>query len=285
MQSESIDTAIVYFSSAGSTHRVAEFIGDAAVAEAATVETFNLARPDQAANLEEVVKIIETKDCLVVGSPVYALHAVPIIMHFLEILPNVNGKPAILFVTYGQVNSGTALHEMAQVLSSKGYRVAGAAKVLAQHSMLWQSENPLGQGHPDASDRGEIEQLVKAVFTKIKKPQNAKFLLPEDLNYQPLKIQEIAPQRGIAALRQIIPPMKLDEEACTQCGICADNCPEQNIKLEPSPKFGDTCIFCFNCVRICEPAALSNDIFKFIEADLRKKANEFGEPARSRIWI
>ena len=219
------------------------------------------------------------------GSPVYAFHAVPVIMNFLNNLPDAAGKPAILFVTYGQVNSGTALYEMGQVLNGKGYSIAGAAKIMAQHSMLWQSEDPLGKGRPDESDLEAVELLVEAALPKIADPQNAEFLSLADLNYQPPKIRELAAQRSIDALRQIIPPIKLNEEACTQCGICADNCPERNIKLNPYPQFGDACIFCFNCMQICEPFALSNDIFKFIEADLRKRTEEFGEPAETRIWI
>jgi len=55
-------------------------------------------------------------------------------------------------------------------------------------------------------------------------------------------------------------------KACTSCGICWNNCPENNIKkgAKGKPKFGLSCMMCMKCIYKCPEDAITPYISKFI---------------------
>lgn len=55
---------------------------------------------------------------------------------------------------------------MGEELLNKKFTLLGAAKILAVHSLMWQLEDPLGKGHPDADDDRMVEELVNHVNQK-----------------------------------------------------------------------------------------------------------------------
>jgi ferredoxin len=204
-------------------------------------------------------------------------------MDFISKLPVSKGSYAVPFVTWGGVSSGVALHEMGKMLGEKGYTILGAAKVLAVHSMMWQFKNPLGEGNPDSEDDAMIKGLVGDVNSKllsgVKKP------IPlEDLNYQPEEVQEAMQKVNIEVAKQMLPPRKLDEEACTKCGICEEECSAQAIKCDPYPQFGDECFLCYNCVRLCEEGAIKTDLSQ-VESMLKEKAEKNPERPLSQVFV
>lgn len=52
---------------------------------------------------------------------------------------------------------------------------------------------------------------------------------------------------------------------CNHCGLCAQNCPMQNIAMKQGcPKFGFHCLMCLKCIYACPQKALSPRILKFV---------------------
>ena len=52
--------------------------------------------------------------------------------------------------------------------------------------------------------------------------------------------------------------MKLDNEKCTNCGICQKVCPVENISAgEVHPAWGDECQMCFACIHYCAQKAVT----------------------------
>ena len=53
---------------------------------------------------------------------------------------------------------------------------------------------------------------------------------------------------------------------CTSCGLCWENCPQQNIKQKENgrPGFGFNCIMCMRCIYNCPEQAISPRMSKFI---------------------
>jgi len=53
---------------------------------------------------------------------------------------------------------------------------------------------------------------------------------------------------------------------CNSCGICWNNCPENNIKCNAKglPKFGFSCLMCLRCIYNCPQKAISPRFSKFI---------------------
>ena len=274
---------IVYASPAGTTRHVAQVAGSQLKTLGYEPDLFDLGKKEDGLQLRSKLKDGINDCCLWVGSPVYAGHALPSIMQFISELPSGKENCAIPFVTWGAVTSGVALPEMGAMLSEKGYTVLGAAKVGAVHSMMWESKDPLGGGHPDAGDDQMVEQLVQDVCNKLA-ADPVRSLPLEALNYQPQEVQEWLKTVNIEAAKTMLPPLQLDEAACTKCAVCEKECPAFAITLDPYPRFGDACILCYNCVRLCEEGAIKSYLSP-IEGMLKGKAAQNPERPLSQVFV
>lgn len=271
---------IVTFSLGGTTTTVAQWIKQALeqAGHGAEIQdiTFGPAKGGSVAP--------EAADCLWVLSPVYVHHPVPAITSFLDGLPHSDGRLAVPIVTYGGVCSGLALPDMGGALASKGYSLAGAAKVLAVHSMMWAYDEPIGKGRPDGSDQAQIEGLAGRVAAGLAAPDSFTPLDVAVLDYQPDHLRQIGQERNLESLKGMMPPVELDPDKCDECGICADNCFTHSITLDPKPVMADTCRLCLNCVRLCPRDALSTPVLGMMEGVLKDRAKEFGEPRETKVF-
>ena len=276
---------VVYSSPAGTTRHVAQVIINTLNDLGCEPRAYNLGDRTNRSKLNSEVKDLMNDCCLWIGSPVYFGYSVPPIIEFIEQLPVNEGGFAVPFVTFGGVTSGIALYEMGKMLNEKGYAIIGSAKILAIHSGMLQCENPLGEGHPDSDDDSMIINLVRKVNSKLlSKPVQT--LTLENLNYQQKDLRETMQKRSFKEVKQKAPPRQLDKEACTQCGICEENCPTQAIKSDPYPQFGDECILCYNCVRLCQEKAIKTSIDLSQAASMwRKMAEKYAERPLSQIFF
>ena len=273
---------VAYFSPAGTTKRVAEIIAE------------EVERRGQSAVLQDLAGLeadagrgnedLSPGGVLFVGSPVYAHHPVPHVTEFLSRLPNASGSFAAPFVTYGVVTSGRALYDMAKIMGTKGLQVLGAMKVLAVHSLDWQSDEPVGKGHPDAEDVAIIQEFVHVILEK-KQGEKGEMLAPEVLDYNGEMPEEPSGRSRLEVLKSSTLPLDLNTEACTQCGVCMDSCPVDNIALSPYPEFGDRCVLCFNCIRGCEANAVTSKNLPIIGTYIRDRLEFFNEPQETRFFV
>jgi len=105
-------------------------------------------------------------------------------MALIDSLPAAGNTWVVPFVTWGMACSGVALWQMSKALAGKGYRIAGAVKVGAVHSMMWQANPPAGGGHPDEDDLQQVRDFADKLLSRI----DAGTLSPlplEALDYQP----------------------------------------------------------------------------------------------------
>ena len=58
----------------------------------------------------------------------------------------------------------------------------------------------------------------------------------------------------------------IDQEKCVGCGLCAQKCPLDTIRLNEQGKaciaYGDDCMTCFLCERLCPSGAIYVHPFK-----------------------
>jgi ferredoxin len=252
---------IFYCSPAETTRHSAEIVANTLSADRwETVEMCEIGKggPHQTETLQNMAAA-KGRVVVFIGSPVYASHALPLIMDFINCLPEKDQAYAVPFVTWGGATSGLALEEMGAALTAKGYSVIAAAKILAVHSLMWRLENPVADGHPDTTDDSLIQELVNAVANNISLSE-PDLLATAKLAYQPRALAVDMRKLNLQMAKTILPPRTVNQKLCTQCGNCETSCPTAALTLAPWPVFADSCICCFNCVRLCPENAIMADL-------------------------
>ncbi|MBN2809396.1 MAG: EFR1 family ferrodoxin [Deltaproteobacteria bacterium] len=275
---------IFYCSPAGTTRHAAGVIADRLRAADSEVTLCEVGKNEKQLSqvLQEVAEA-DAKVCLYLGSPVYSSHALPLMMALIERLPVKSRAYAVPFATWGGATSGLALEEMGAALTAKGYGVLAAAKVLAVHSLMWQLDNPVGFGHPDAADDRLLEALVEAVEKNLSLPEPL-LLHSAALEYQPRVMAEDMRKLNLRIAGKILPQREINQDKCTQCGQCAEQCPVAALTLNPWPSFAENCILCFNCMRLCPEEAIAADL-SAIYARIRERAQAAREGEPSQIYL
>ncbi len=266
---------IIYCSPAGTTEHVAKLIETTLKEVNSDVFIKDIGKEQNRLVALDQIKAAKEKVCLYIGTPVYGGHTVLPVMAFINELPESKTGFALPFVTWGGVSSGVALWEMGKILIDKGYKIAAASKIGAVHSMLWQSEDPVCKGHPDEDDDKIVKELVIKVHKGLSEG-NLPELQLQDLDYQPEIIGAELKKMPIQAYMKMMPPRMVNEEKCTQCGICIEECPSEAIELAPYPVFKDNCFGCFNCVRLCPENAIESDL-SMVNMHIRKRKEQINE--------
>lgn len=273
---------IAYLSPGGSTRAVATALSDRLRQTSDHVIVLDLAersgRDDFVARLQ-----IAERACLFVGSPVYRDMAVPPVIDFIIGLPTLRNVWGVPFVTWGLACSGVALWQMGSALIESGCRLAGAAKVAGVHSLMWNSPQPVGAGHPDDADLQQVRELADTLTAKFE-AGNADSLTLADLDYQPpLHSRDI--KTRIDQPRVVI-PKTVHGDACNQCGLCETGCPVGAIRFNPHLEIGADCFDCFRCVRFCPENAIQPAVgLDQIETMIREHADTIQERPLTRIFV
>jgi len=171
---------------------------------------------------------------------------------------------------------------MGALLTAKGLTLLGGAKVLAVHSVMWRTHQPVGAGHPDLNDDALVRELVDAIHAKL----SSRILKPlalAALDYQAPEIREAAAKKSIATAKAHFPALAVSLDQCNQCGLCAEICPVRAIALDPYPQFGEACFLCLKCVRECPQEAIPMDL-SAAEERIRTMAAKIGEKPPTRIF-
>ncbi len=275
---------IFYCSPAGTTRHAAKVIESKLKLGKREVTVCEIGKDEK--QLTQVLRNLaetEGKVSVFIGSPVYASHALPLIVDLIERLPAKNQSYAVPFATWGGATSGLALEEMGAALAARGYGVIAAAKILAVHSLMWQLENPVGLGHPNAADDRLLEELVDGVEKNLGLPEPL-LLLPAILEYQPRPMVEDMLKLNLQIAKGILPQRTVNEDVCTQCGECVAQCPVAALTLTPWPVFAEHCILCFNCMRLCPENAIEADLTAIYDR-VRQRAEAAREGVPSQIYL
>lgn len=277
---------IAWFSAAGTTRQVADMLADLLHEHGIDARMVDLG-PAGGADIAALGAAVPPAACVWLGSPVYVDHALPQVLEFIHALPEADLKGsavAVPFVTWGAVCSGVALAEMARELKRKGWRSIGAAKVLAQHSSLWNSSVPLAQGRPDTSDRAQLEMLVTRVLARLATGQ-PHTLAPEELNYLPAARVQEAQEKSLAKMKMLLGEHQPQHERCDRCGICIELCPAGALSWKGRyPQVGESCVRCHQCTRHCPQQAFPFNA-AMMEERLQQLAAASPEVAETQIYL
>ena len=188
---------------------------------------------------------------MLIGTPCFSSRAPKPVTQFLASLPEMKGHKAFVFATSGGA-PGKVLYELTKLLRSKG------ADVLAGQLTRGEVHHPapslIGRfpGRPNAEDIRQVQDFARVLMTSLSNPA---VRLPGSI------LSLIKHKRGFyeflgsvisdQSVRVFLPKPKLDFAHCDQCGCCSQECPTQNIQLEPYPVLGSNCIRCYHCYNRC----------------------------------
>jgi NAD-dependent dihydropyrimidine dehydrogenase PreA subunit len=244
--------AFLYLSPSGSTRKVGRKVCSFLEAKGYATLEFDIAK--YRGREEEVLRGIREASLLLVGSPVYADHAAYPITSLLKSIPRGEGKPALAYVTYGEVSSGGSLYQLWKALDGKGYRVLGLAEVLAVHSMMFRDGDPVGKDHPHGGDFELLREWVEELASGLERDDVASIdssrIRPGKLD---LMLDAVVFNPGF--MHHLWPRIRFRPERCDSCGACQKKCPVGRLDDLPRIDDGNRCLYCYQCVRSCPEGA------------------------------
>jgi ferredoxin/flavodoxin len=173
-------------------------------------------------------------DLLTLAAPVYGGHIAPFVWKQLEAVTG-DETPALIIATYGARDYDNALLEMQSKLVAKGFRIIGAAALVARHSIV----QSIAADRPNADDIASVEGFAQDIATRL------------------LEMNGIADAPAFkfkGELGNVEPagmvPIVTDE--CIECGLCARECPALAIPEDaPNTTDANACISCLHCIDVC----------------------------------
>jgi len=275
---------IAYFSAAGTTQQVAHMLENHLRQAGIDAEMLELA-PAGGADAGALAATVKTNACLWLGSPVYVDHAVPQVLDFIAALPRGSeDSVAVPFATWGGVCSGVALAEMASHLQERSWQSIAAAKVLAQHSSMWESTNPLAKGHPGPRDEEHLAALVQQVLIKLKSAP-VEPLEQEVLNYLPAEYAAESWGKSLEKVKVLLGEHQPEHERCDGCGRCVELCPVGALSWEEGyPVVGENCVRCHQCTRHCSQQAFPFNA-AMMEERLQQMAGASPETSQTKVYV
>lgn len=226
-----MDVSQIVFSPTGGTKQVADIITKAWGMSVNEIDLTN-AETDYAA------LSLQKDDIAVIAVPSYG-GRVPSLA--VERISKIHGNQAqcVIVCVYGNRAYEDTLIELKDIAEKSGFKVIAAVAAIAEHSIMHQ----YAAGRPDDKDKQELQDFAEKILKKMKSGVVETSILHIPGNY-PYK------KAGGAGL---VP--KADNK-CTNCGLCAENCPAQaiskdNLKAADSKK----CISCMRCVVKCPQSA------------------------------
>lgn len=274
---------IIFLSPAGTTRQVAHAIVEQLDDAGQSAELMPVRDSAHAAEMARELNRRAEPLSIWVGSPVYVDHALEQILHLLDALNLQQPGWGAAFATFGGVTTGLALAELTERLQRADLPVPAIARILAQHSALWDVTDPLADGHPDERDLLVVRQLVEAVLQTIERGD--RHPMPASVyDYQTEAARAEAAAKSLDILREHMPMPAADRERCVRCGACRQACPVDAIALEPWPERNAECIFCNQCVRVCQQRAYPHDSAARAERIWQMREHSAEEPD-SRLFV
>lgn len=209
---------------------------------------------------------------LFLGTPVYAGRAPNKLAPYLA--AHIRGTGwAVPVACFGNRAFDNALAELAAILKKGGFRLAGAAAVVTEHSF----SPRLAPGSPGAE-----ELAVSAAFAagaaedaKAGRALDAA-AVPGDADapyYTPLTL-EGTPARFLKAVPAV------DKDKCVRCGTCGSVCPMGSVDRADSAAMTGVCIKCQACVKRC-PAGARRFTDEAFLSHVRMLERDYVRPAGS----
>jgi len=193
-------------------------------------------------------------ELVIAGMPVYGGRLPKNLDNFFSGLKG-NNTPAAALVMYGNREYDDALIELKIRLEERGFDVIAGAAFIGEHTF---SKN-IATGRPNADDLTMAKGFGRRMIKEFDRASSHKLTLKG--NY-PFVAKGFDPtQPGPLTTFTVI----TTTENCTQCGLCAENCPWGAIDEDDSTVINSAhCFRCFRCIKNCPVNAKAVKDEKFL---------------------
>ncbi len=219
----------IVFSPTGGTKKVADYLIGALEGDVTTVDLTDSKQDFHAVSLTK-------EDVAVISVPSYGGRVPTVAVERLGMVRG-NGAKTVLVCVYGNRAYEDTLIELEDAAKQSGFQVIAAVAAIAEHSIARQ----FAAGRPDAQDAALLSDFAKQIQHKLSVADTSEPAIPGNRPYK---------KAGGAGM---VP--KATKE-CTNCGVCAAECPVQAIDKEDSKKVDEkACISCMRCIAVCPQGA------------------------------
>ncbi len=239
----------IIFSPTGGTKKVVDIITKTWGIQVNEIDLTN-------AQIDYAVLSLKKDDIVIIAVPSYG-GRVPNLA--AQRISKIHGNQAqcVIVCVYGNRAYEDTLLELSNIAEKSGFKVIAAVAAIAEHSIMHQ----YATGRPDTKDKQELQVYAKKILEKINSNviETSVQQIPGNYPYKKVSGVGLIPKAG---------------NRCTNCGVCAKNCPAQaiskdNLKSADSKK----CISCMRCVVKCPQSARKvNDAMVSVAALAIKKA-------------
>lgn len=264
----------VFFSPTGNTRKAVTYLAEELDKKLhCPIEEYDFTLPQA----REKTPDFAAGDLVIFGTPVYAGKTPNKLLSFIQNSLNGNGAMAIPVVTFGNRSFDNGLAELTKSLEDDGFQTISAAAVASRHAF----SDALASGRPDGEDLKSLLELAvktaqkiekEGVFSPLSVPGDAQaaYYKPLGLDGQPAVFLKAKP--------------KTDMTKCTDCGICAQNCPMGSINSQKPSEVAGICIKCHACVNKCPEKAKYFDDPPFLSHKAMLEKN-FQRRAKTEIFV
>lgn len=219
----------IVFSPTGGTKKVADCLTSALEGEVTTVDL-----TDSKLDFDSIS--LTKEDAAVISVPSYGGRVPAVAVERLGMVHG-NGARAVLVCVYGNRAYEDTLVELEDAAKQAGFQVIAAVAAIAEHSIARQ----FAAGRPDAQDAAQLSDFAKQIQHKLSEADTSEPAIPGNRPYK---------KAGGAGM---VPKATKD---CTNCGVCAAECPVQAIDKKDPKKVDDkACISCMRCISVCPHTA------------------------------
>lgn len=215
----------IVFSPTGGTQKVSTLLTDALNGEVARIDLTDSKQDFRTVQLTQ-------EDVAVISVPSYGGRVPAVAVERLTTL-NGQGARAVLVCVYGNRAYEDTLVELEDAAKQAGFQVIAAIAAIAEHSIARQ----FATGRPDAQDAKQLADFAQQIQAKLSAGDSIEPSIPGNRPYKKAGGAGMVPK-----------PTK----ECTNCGVCAAECPVQAIDKENAKKVDEkACISCMRCISVC----------------------------------
>ncbi|MFB0509284.1 MAG: EFR1 family ferrodoxin [bacterium] len=194
-----------------------------------------------------------------IGFPLYAWNLPINVRQFINDLPEIPNKDAMVFVTMGGPTSLGALGITADLLKKKGFRVlsAEALEMPSNDNIFFDADDP--KSEKTQRLRKNAADKVSAIVESIQSGKGK-------INGNSIFLKFLSWLTGVWINRLYRPyfhyrKFYVDEKCLPECRLCEQFCPANNIlKIDTKTVvFNRSCILCARCINCCPVYAIQYD--------------------------